>query len=228
MLRTLKYMRGIAWARFSYLDYLVGLGLMFPWKPDFPGSLSLSKEITKNDVVLEVGANVGGNSRRLPKYAKFVHSFEPVPACYRSLLRNVRGIQNIKCYNMAVSDKTGETEFNIEYGLLYGGGSFFHQVQYVGGPEDKNPRLVPIRVKTIDINDIPFDFNVMVMDCEGADVPILRAFKRFDMVDRIYVECHIIDGQPTRGPLEEILRKHYSWVRADYDPRSSLWLVAKK
>jgi FkbM family methyltransferase len=224
---TLKYMRGIAWSRFPYLDYLIGLGLMFPWKPDFPGSLSLAKEITKDDVVLELGANVGGNTRRLPKYAKFVHSFEPVPACYRSLLKNTRGIDNLRCYNMAVSGEKGEMKFNIEFGLLYGGGSLFQDVQYVGGPP-LNTRHIPIRVKVVSINDLPFQWNVGVFDMEGAEVPTIQAFKHFDKVDKLYIELHTIKGVSTLGPVIRTLREHFPIVKLDHDPRTSLWVIAKR
>ena len=184
-------------------------------RPDFPVMLRFSGEIAKEDVVLELGANVGGNSKELPKYAKFVHSFEPTPNCYKWLLRNTKKIPNIRCYNAAVSDKTVRSR---PFSMQYGSGSLF----------DQGWKTATSSVNVIGINDLPFGFNVMLMDCEGAEVPIFEEFEKFDMVDKIYVETHTIGGNSTLPRVKEILMKHYGTVWQDVDPSGLYpWLIAK-
>ena len=218
--RTVKRMREIAWVKMPYLDYVGSLKVAFRpramIKSDFPQSLSLATEITKNDVVLEIGANVGGNSKELPKYAKFVYSFEPAPSCYKWLARNTRHIPNIKCYNAAVSDKTKRAQ---KFNMQYGSGSLFNH--------DVFDWMAHIEVDVIGINDLPFKWNVGIFDCEGAEVPILRALKSFETVDRLYVETHSIDGQSTLPIVREILQKHYQ-LSEDTDIGGFRWVIAER
>ncbi|MDG6981113.1 MAG: FkbM family methyltransferase [Nitrososphaerota archaeon] len=215
-------MREIAWATLPGLDYIGSLKVTLRPKsmiqPDFPSRLTFAREMTKRDVVLEAGANVGGNSKELPKYAKFVHSFEPSPSSYKWLLRNTKRIPNIHCYNAAVS---GETKRAQRFNVQYGSGSLFNH--------DVFDWKAHIEVDVIGINDIPFEFNAMLMDCEGAELPAFRMFKKWDMVDKVYVETHMIDGRSTKPETKRLLREHFDDVTEDVDPSGRFpWLVARR
>jgi FkbM family methyltransferase len=184
-------------------------------RPDFPVHLDLSREITKRDVVLEAGANIGGNSRELPRYAKFVHSFEPSPTCYARLCRNVAKSPNIRCYNAALSGKSGTAIFNVEYGS----GSLF----------DRERFTTRERVRVVGINDLPFSWNVGIFDVEGAEVPILEELKEWGGIDRLYVETHWIKSGPTFKECKKILKKHFAKVWSDRDPSGLYpWIIAKE
>lgn len=74
---------------------------------DFPVGLGIAKEITKKDVVLEIGANMGGNTRKLAGLAQSVHSFEPVPGYYKWLVRNTKAALNRITMRVWVTPRAG-------------------------------------------------------------------------------------------------------------------------
>lgn len=214
--------REAVWAHLPYLEYVntvkIALRPRSMIRPDFPMHLNMAEEITQEDTVLEMGANIGGNSKELPRYAKWVHSFEPSPKSFKFLKFNTRRIPNITCYNEAVS---GKTETNASFNVQFGGGSLFN--------DDDFQHKAQIRVPVVGINDLLFPFNTIVSDTEGAEVPIFQNFERWGMVDKIYCETHSIDGHPTKAIVRPILEEHYAEVTEDTETTELYeWLIAKK
>jgi FkbM family methyltransferase len=176
----------------------------------------MNEIITKEDTVLELGANIGGNSKELPKYAKHVYSFEPSPKSYKWLLRNTKGIPNLTCFNAAVSDITNKKQ---KFNMQYGGGSLFNNDDFLQKKQ--------ICVDVIGINELPFDFNVMLMDCEGAEIPILSAFRGYSKVDKVFVETHSIDGKSTLPMVKQILQSHFPNVSQSVEEMGMYgWIIA--
>ena len=96
--RRIRRMRGIAWVKLSILDCWAVLKMTLRSKlligEDFPVGLGIAKGITKNDVVLELGPNTEGTTRKLAGLAQSVHSFEPVLGYYKWLVRNTKAALN--------------------------------------------------------------------------------------------------------------------------------------
>jgi FkbM family methyltransferase len=73
----------------------------------------LSNVIDSPDIIIDVGANVGqfasSAANFFPKAE--VHSFEPIPQCYQTLLRNTKKLPNIKTYEFAI----GSSDKNIDF-----------------------------------------------------------------------------------------------------------------
>jgi FkbM family methyltransferase len=185
-------------------------------EPDFPKHFAVRQEITKQDKVLEVGANIGRNTRTLARCAGRVYSFEPSPSSYRCLLANTKDLVNVECYNCAVSDTTGTAVFNH---------------QEMSGSLAKNDAIAfsrPLKVKTVSVEDIRLSFNIMVVDAECSEVQIFKSFSRWDSVDKVFCETHSEGGRPTKPIVKEILQAHYSEVIDDLDPGGAEWLVAKR
>ncbi len=71
-------------------------------------------QLHENDIVFDVGANIGLFS----KYAsdRFsdlkIHAFEPIPQIFEVLDANLKGYTNIKSYNIGLSDEEKEVMFN--------------------------------------------------------------------------------------------------------------------
>ena len=220
--RTLGRMHEIFWTKLPGVEYVNSVKIALRphalIKSDFPIHFPLWSEITKDDVVVEIGANLGGNSKEFPRYAKSVHSFEPSPKSFKFLVRNTRGIPNLRCYNAAVS---GKTESNQVFNSAFGGGSLV--------ANDDIRYKSQIWVKVVGINDLPFRFNVMVVDAEGAEIEIFEAFDRWDEVDKIYCETHLVGGRPTEEPIRKILEAHYPNIFIDKEQSGKYnWVIAKR
>jgi FkbM family methyltransferase len=221
--KTIRTMKEILWNRVpfneyvEYVRYLGGRKLKtHPSNPDFPIEFPMKQEIAKDDVVLEIGANIGANTLELARLARRVYSFEPSPSTYRWLRRNTRGAQNVRCFNEAVSGESGVARLNVQNrsSSLFRGDGIHYTRQ--------------VSVRTVGINRLPFGFNVVVSDSEGAEVPIFEAFDRWGEVDKVFVEGHWIEGAPTLPRIRQILRSHYSFVGDGVDPGGYPWVVAKR
>ena len=74
----------------------------------------ISKFSDKTKDALDVGVYRGVYSYKLAQYFKTIHSFEPNPLLYPYLEKNLSIIiDNIKLYNLALSDTNGVTELKL-------------------------------------------------------------------------------------------------------------------
>lgn len=66
--------------------------------------------ITKEDVVYDIGANLGAHTIPFAEYAKEVHAFEPQRLVYYQLCGNViqNKLDNVYCYQMACGAARGQ------------------------------------------------------------------------------------------------------------------------
>jgi FkbM family methyltransferase len=69
--------------------------------------------IKENDIVVEVGANIGEFTLAMLKMEAAIYSFEPDAAVYKCLIRNVSAYSNIKTFPVACSNHDGKVQFYI-------------------------------------------------------------------------------------------------------------------
>jgi len=176
---------------------------------DMIESLMYSKD--GKGVFFDIGANVGWYSIMVAKSNRniFVHSFEPIPETYTSLVRNVKlnALPNISMHNFGLSDKKGEFDF-----YYYPEGSGNASSANVTGRSDI--KIVKCKVETLDEyvskNNIEIDF--IKCDVEGAELLVFKGG-----LDAIKSSKPII--------FSEILRK---WSKKfDYNPNEIFELFSK-
>jgi len=76
----------------------------------------LSKVLKANNVVVDVGANIGYYTRiasNLVGTGGAVYAFEPMPAAYRVLQMNCSNLVNVTLFPIAMGDKHGESTFYV-------------------------------------------------------------------------------------------------------------------
>lgn len=143
-----------------------------------------------NDIVLDIGANIGCVSIFLAK--KFpnikIYAFEAHPINYDSLLHNIEinGVKNIIPINKAVYNKTGET-LSISLDENNTGASSCFVVR---GEKVAN-------IETISLDDILTSYNIteikfLKIDCEGAEFDIIEDSKILSTIkiDTLGMEVH--------------------------------------
>ncbi len=127
-------------------------------------------------LIIEVGANTGLFVQRIKSTypAAEVISFEPYPPNYDSLLETIKlnKIDNVRAKMMAVSDKPGKLKLFI-HPTNIGGHSIYKE----------NSSENYVEVDTTTIKSILSDNNIQVcnllkLDCEGAEYPILKSFTK--------------------------------------------------
>jgi len=128
--------------------------------------------ITKDSIVVDVGAHIGSFSLMAARRADRVFAYEPEPMNFQMLKKNVElnHLKNLTIFEMAVCGSSGYQDI-----CAYVGGSTGSHSLY---KKDSNP-MIKKRVQTISIEDIiekedlsRIDF--LKLDCEGAEHDIFR------------------------------------------------------
>lgn len=72
--------------------------------------------IPANPTILEAGGNLGEDTRRMKRIwpNATMHVFEPLPWSFRSMLHNNSDLTNVHCYEYALTNYTGTTNFYVD------------------------------------------------------------------------------------------------------------------
>ena len=128
--------------------------------------------ITRESIVVDVGAHIGSFSIMVARSARRVLAFEPEPTNYQMLKKNVEinHLDNMSIFEMAVSGRSGHQDI-----YTYQGGSSADYSLYERG----NTNVKVGHIPTISVEEIfkreglpRIDF--LKLDCEGAEHDILR------------------------------------------------------
>ena len=148
--------------------------------------------ITRDSIVVDVGAHIGSFSIMAARSAYKVLAFEPEPNNYRMLKKNMElnHLENMSIFEMAVSGISGYQDI-----YTYQGGSSADYSLYKRGITNiKTGRIPTISVEDIiRREDLPrIDF--LKLDCEGAEHDILRniSFETAAKILGIAMETHSV------------------------------------
>lgn len=155
-------------------------------------------DIKNNDIVVDIGANVGIFSTFAVKSANNVRVFayEASPETFKYLKTNIdhnKLFSSIKAHNLAVSGRNGNVRlFLHEKGS--GGNSLF-----TDNVTSKNKNYVEIRAITlrdIFVSNRLDRIDFLKLDCEGAEYDILLGSRKelLDKIGKIAMEVHKIKG----------------------------------
>jgi len=119
--------------------------------------------LSKDKNVIDVGAATGMYSSFFAQHSKEVYAFEAVPPVYKQLELVGQRIKNINCYNLAVSDFDGKSEFYVDDKRL--SNSSFQNL--VNGQKIE---VETIKLDNFKLNNIGF----MKIDVEGVELDVLN------------------------------------------------------
>jgi FkbM family methyltransferase len=135
-----------------------------------------------DDIVIDIGAHKGYFTKLcMDMGCKNIHSFEPEPNNFESLIHNLKDYKHFQPYNLAVSDKKGQKNLTVVKGCNTGLHSFYQ------------PRGIPVTVSTIGLDDILAHFSkvsLIKIDTEGSEFEILFNSKLLSKVNKIVGEYH--------------------------------------
>lgn len=142
---------------------------------------NLSKIITPDSTVIDIGAQAGNMSVAYSLFAKQVLSFEPNPATFEVLEKNSHLNPTIKPYNYAISDEEGPLTFHYsDEGFCNGG--FATRTEFGVGVTGHN---IPIEILGIDFEKFVEENNIELgtvslikIDAEGHDKDILKTLRK--------------------------------------------------
>ncbi len=139
----------------------------------------------ENDVIFDVGSNIGFYSVRQAKKTVNgkVYSFEPNPYAFERLKRNVvlNNLENVVVNNLALGEKSGKIQFNFDMSTTTG------MVSGDKGAFEVERINIDEYIKKNNIQRI----NIMKIDTEGSEFEILKGAKEsLKIIDKIVMEYH--------------------------------------
>jgi FkbM family methyltransferase len=145
---------------------------------------ALARQGVAPKTVVDVGANVGqfavACAKTFPGVA--VHSFEPIPQAVATLRENVRALDNVKVYPMALGERQGETHFHIN--------SYSHsssilplaQAHRAAFPEARETATTVVELTTLDRVFDQVDLTppvLLKLDVQGYEAQTLQGGEQF-------------------------------------------------
>lgn len=144
--------------------------------------------LEKNDIILDVGGNIGDVPLRFSDSVKWIHSYEPMPDTFKVLEKNVKKnkIKNCTAYNVAVTPKDGNTViyFNDRAKLSHASVTTVP----VRGRKEINVKAVSFAKEVKRIKP-----TIIKMDIEGGEYDILESVpdSLFDSCRLFSLEVHV-------------------------------------
>jgi FkbM family methyltransferase len=180
---------------------------------------NLSKIITPNSTVIDIGAQAGNMSVAYSLFAKQVLSFEPNPATFEVLEKNSQLNPTITPYNYAISDEEGALTFHYsDEGFCNGG--FATRTEFGIGVTGHR---VPIDVvainfeKFVEENDIDLgNISLIKIDAEGHDKDILKTLKKTISEHKPVLITEIYTGS-NKNEIAELMSVIHSMGYKIYD-----------
>ena len=155
-----------------FLDEWDSLGLFLHGSYEEFETETLKKIIKKNDIVLDVGANIGYFTLLFAKLVGEngkVYAFEPEPTNFDLLKKNfeTNGYKNVILVRKALSDKTGKTKL-----FLSNKNAGEHMM--VGTKENRHSIEIEMITGDDYFRDFSGQINFIKMDIQGAEIDALR------------------------------------------------------
>lgn len=184
---------------------------------------NLSKIITPDSTVIDIGAQTGNMSVAYSLFADKVIAFEPNPATFEVLEKNSELNPNIKPYNYAVSDEEGPLEFHYsDYGFCNGG--FATRTETGIGVTGHK---VPIDVYGVNLekflqeNHIETNkISLIKIDAEGHDKDILKTLTNIINKHKPTLITEIYNGLKP-NEIEDLLNTIHSLGYKAYDEETN-------
>jgi FkbM family methyltransferase len=181
--------------------------------------------ISADDIVAEVGAGHGGGTLSLAAKGAHVYAFEPNADSYRIARYFTRNKRNVTLFNIGVGEREHQAKLNLVRGEASALGT---SVAKLEGFLYRGHSTVPI----VPLDSILFGkaLTVLVLDCEGYEVEVLRGAKEtLKVVKKLFIETHTLsDGYDTMPEIIAQLRPASLRIGAISTRYDEKWVVGVK
>jgi FkbM family methyltransferase len=193
-------------------DYIIGQSIRLYGEYTASEVDLLSKFITSDSVVYDVGGNIGYHTVAFASMAKEVHSFEPNDRNYLLLEKNTQSLSNVKLYHFAVSDKAGQA-FISDYDTTQPGNYGECMMSETGQP-----------CKTVMIDDLDLPKpDVIKIDVEGHELKVFQGARKTIMKHRpiiFYESMHGTGFDIIYDTLKNMCYTIYYFPAPNYNPNN--------
>lgn len=191
------------------------------------------------EIIIDVGANTGQTAKEFrnifPKAKIF--SFEPIPECFLKLNQNMEGDRLFKSYCVALGEKTGKANFNLN---SFSASSSLLEISSLGKklyPQTKDTVITTVNIDKLDNYKI---FNksqatcIIKIDVQGFEDKIIRGgAKTIKKCQVAIIETSfrpIYKNQPLFSDIYKLMDKlgflFYGFTESYLDPKDGSLVFA--
>lgn len=184
----------------------------------------IKEKIKNNNIVFDVGANIGEWSQftinNFPNV--IIHAFEPIPEIYKLLEKNMAKYKNIILNNVALFNDNKSTKFYYYVNISKMSSIFRRRHEVEINIIKSKPKIINVPTILLDdyckyknINKIDY----LKIDTEGAEFPILIGSKNMISTRKIkkiqfeYGECFLDGGTKLENVFKLLLNNGYKIFR---------------
>jgi len=162
---------------------------------------SLYFSTKKGDICIDIGANIGDASLIFwLRGAKNIYSIEPHPIAYKELSKNLKGIKNIKLFNVAISNEIGFDKLYLHQEVMSNNDNdkllqYSQSSSLVNKKDNLGEVFFEIETTTLDqfLENLKIFPTIIKCDIEGAEYQIyddfVKAAKNLKL-RTLLIECH--------------------------------------
>lgn len=147
-------------------------------------------EIKKGDIVVDIGAHVGGYAVLAAKHGADVVAYEAEPQTYALLMKNLKmnNCESVKSYNIAVSSKNGQLIFYADNKDTILNSIYY----YPHSSSSKEIKVPSVSLHELFVRNKLKRIDVLKIDVEGAEYDILLSALPEDLrkIRAIIMEYH--------------------------------------
>ena len=157
-------------------------------KNSFIDNVFISKELIKkylpsNPVIIDCGAHIGTDSIELSEIVgSTIFALEAVDEVYHRLKENTKSKNNIKCFNLALSNYDGEADFYLSSGGSDGSSSLLKPKTHLSDhPEVLFDEVVKVKCLKLDTwarNNNISRVDMLWLDMQGFEQSMLAASEK--------------------------------------------------
>lgn len=179
-------------------------------------------KLENDDIVVDLGANIGMFTLFAAQKAKHVYAVEPLPESYSNLKRNVESLNNVTTIDKAVFSKGTEIEFNKNE--ISGASSIFN----------KRENYEKLIVQTISFENFIKQYNIdrinyLKVDIEGAEFDLFENINESYLennIDKIFMEVHIMNSFNLDSILNKIDKYFHYNIESENTDRKGIKLYS--
>lgn len=176
---------------------------------------ALSKIENKINTIIDIGANIGQYASASKQFypESIIHSFEPVPSCFKQLKNNTLNQKDIYTHNLALGSSEGTIKFYQNEHSHASSALPVSGYQKENVPITRNAKEIEVKVSTLDT----FTFSTLMpspillkMDVQGYEMEVLKGGREFlKKVDYVLLETSftpMYENEPLFDDLHTYLK----------------------
>jgi FkbM family methyltransferase len=172
----------------------------------------------RKKIAFNVGASIGTSIAELKEY-DVIYAFEPTPFSFKKLIEETKNQDRVKCYQLAISEEDGRTNFNChthyEYSSLLSidtDSEFVKKCNEIDPGFEEIYDIIEVETKRLDtflIQNKITHIDFLKIDTQGSDLSVVKSLgesiRKVDLIELEVQNISLYKNSPSKEETVEYL-----------------------